>query len=64
MDPLVFWTKANRQCVLHRLDGRYELRLRENGRVTLLQTANNEAHARRIATEWAQKIDAAHDLVH
>ena len=59
MNPIVLWTKGVYSCVLHRNEGRYELHLHKDGRVSHLRTANTEAEARQTAIEWAALVDAS-----
>ena len=54
MEPVVVWSDGTRQCVLHRVDGLYELHFHEGSRVIRIETAETEAEARRKAMESMQ----------
>ena len=56
-EPTVLWTHGAEQCELHRVEGRFELYLRQNGRLTRLQTCENERTARAKASEWLKALD-------
>ena len=46
------WTDEGRECMLFRVDGRYELHLRSQGRAIRVETCASEAEARRKAAKW------------
>ena len=49
--PISLWTADGDECVLLRVEGRYELHIRRNGSTIRLETCRDEAAARRRAGE-------------
>jgi hypothetical protein len=57
LQPVTMWTKHAKQCVLQYAYGRFELVLREHGRLTRFSTCASEEAARQKAADWADALD-------
>jgi hypothetical protein len=57
----VLWDAYDRQCILARVDGVYELHLRFQGRTTSLQTCADEGDAHIKAASWLTAVKAMHN---
>jgi hypothetical protein len=55
--PLTLWSCDAYRCVLRRVDGRLEVLLQEDGRVTRMETCESEHDARAKAQEWVIELE-------
>ena len=53
----VLWQNGAQQCILYKVDGKYELRLRRLENTIRLETCTNEDDGRRKACEWLIGMD-------